>query len=100
MRKLILVSFVLMFTSGCTVIWKEDMLAMSFFAGAVVGNMDPNTGAGSWTRVGEYEASGIEIIKDGDDYVIQFDKSESRTEFDKMKFFFEAGFNAAAGAAL
>ena len=90
MWKLLLV-LVLMFASGCGMVCDKDKWAISFFAGAVVGEIDPETGKGSWIRVGEYKASGIEILKDGDDYIIQFDTSESRTEFDKMKFFFEAG---------
>lgn len=90
----LLLVLVLMFASGCGMVCKNkegDVWAISFFAGAVAGAIDPNTGEGSWVRVGEYKASGIEIIKDDDDYVISFDTSESRTEFDKMKFFFEAG---------
>ena len=85
---LIISSFIF---SGCSVIWNDDELAVSFFSGAVAGSMDPNTGEGKWTRVGNYEASGIEIIKDGSDCIIQFDQAKSKTEFDKMKFFFEAG---------
>lgn len=88
-KLLIVILFV--FASGCGIVWDKDRLAMSFFAGAVAGEINPETGTGTWTRVGEYKASGIEILKEGDDYLIQFDTSESRTEFDKMKFFFEAG---------
>lgn len=79
-------------------VWDDDKLAISFFSGAVVGVIDPKTGTGSWTRVGDYKASGIEILKEGDDYLIEFDKSESRTEFDKMKFFLETGIKIGKGA--
>ena len=97
MKKLILVISLLMLTSGCTAIWKDDMLAVSLFAGAVAGEIDPETGTGTWIRVGEYKASGIEILKEGDDYIINFDTLESKTEFDKMKFFLEKGIELGKG---
>lgn len=97
MKKLVVSVLFLIFVSGCGMIWDDDKLAVSFFSGAVVGIIDPKTGTGSWTRVGDYKASGIEILKEGDDYLIEFDKSESRTEFDKMKFFLEAGIKIGAG---
>lgn len=96
MRKIVLL-MVLVFTSGCGMICNDDTWAISFFSGAVTGSIDPNSGTGTWTRVGNYEASGIEIIKDGTDYLINFDASKSKTEFDKMKFFFEAGVKAGKG---
>ena len=94
MWKKMLILVLLIFASGCGMVCDKEKWAISFFAGAVVGEIDPKTGTGSWIRVGEYKASGIEIIKDDNDYVINFDTSESRTEFDKMKFFFEAGVEA------
>jgi len=101
MWKLLLASvIILIIGSGCSAIWTDDVLAVSLFSGAVTGSMDPNTGDGTWVRVGDYKASRIEIIKEGDDYVINFDQSESRTEYDKMKFFFEAGVKAGKAAVL
>lgn len=88
---------ILIFASGCGMVCDKDKWAISFFSGAVVGEIDPKTGIGSWIRVGEYKASGIEILKEGDDYLVQFDQSESRTEFDKMKFFLETGIKIGAG---
>lgn len=92
----LLVLVLMVFLSGCSVICKDGTFAASFFAGAVSGYIDPETGTGNWIRVGDYDASGVEILKEGDDYLIQFDKSKSRTEFDKMKFFLETGIKIGA----
>lgn len=91
MKKLILTSVILLLVMGCSGKWDKDGVAFSCFSGMVSGTVDTETGDGSWTRLGEYKASGIEILKEGDDYIISFDSSESKTEFDKMKFFFEKG---------
>ena len=94
MKKLLLVVVASILLSGCAGKWTEEGITITMFTGATHGVIDPESGKGEWTRLGNYEASGIEILKEGDDYIVEIDESKTVTEYDKMKMFFDMGLKA------
>lgn len=55
-----------------------DECHIAVLTGYVEAELDPATGKVTWNRGGWYVASGIMVKKDGTDYTVKFDTSETK----------------------
>ena len=79
-KKVIGACVLLIITSGCHFQFKShtgDECTIDVLSGHVYAELDPETGKVKWDRGGWYKASGIEFLKEGTDYSIEFDTSET-----------------------
>lgn len=80
MKKIMVACILLMLTSGCMLKFTShtgDKCLIAVLSGYVEAELDTETGDVTWNRGGWYKASGIEVKKDGQDYKVHFDASET-----------------------